>query len=259
MAEQMFNCRDVEERLAPFVDGAERPDAIRAIQAHLNRCPPCREHAAEERVARSLIVESRNMLRGHAPERLRARCACQVPVPSSQSPVASLQSRVATRRTWVPLSLAASLLLGVAIVFGLGLNDRAQAFASGLALDHLKCFKIGDSVHPVEASSVERAWEENRGWPLRVARTDPGEQLELVSVRRCLSIHGLAAHVMYRWRGQPLSVYVLPRAVEDRNTVDAMGHETAIWSAGGRTYAVMANGHPDGFDHIVTYVKEHTR
>jgi hypothetical protein len=36
-----------------------------------------------------------------------------------------------------------------------------------------------------------------------------------------------------------------------------MGHEMAIWSSHGRTYAVLATGHPEDFDHIVGYVKMH--
>lgn len=259
MAEQMFNCRDVEGRLAPFVDGDESPDAIRAIQAHLNRCPPCREHAEEERAARQLIASCRDTLRGHAPEGLKARCACR---PAARSWKLGAGSWKLGAGSWfgrlVPVSMAA-LVIAVAVVFAFGLNDRVQAFASGLALDHYKCFKVGDSMHPVEAAAVEQAWARDRGWPLRVAPTDGAEQLELVCVRRCLSTRGLTAHVMYRWRGQPLSVYVLPRAVAGQGTVDAMGNETAIWSGGGRTYAVMADGHPDGFAHIVSYVKERTR
>jgi hypothetical protein len=81
--------------------------------------------------------------------------------------------------------------------------------------------------------------------------------LKLVDVRRCLSSEGRVAHLMYMWRGEPLSVYVLPRALGRARTMDSMGHQTAIWSAHGRTYVVLATGHPQDFDRIVGYVKAH--
>jgi anti-sigma factor RsiW len=266
MAEQMFTCREVEAHLAPFVDGAERPDVARVIQAHLGRCAPCREAAEHERAGRDLLVECRDQLRARAPEGLRERCACQPQAASGQPPAGSWKLGAGNWKlgagSWfgrlVPVSMAA-VLIAVAVVFVLGLNDRAQAFASGLALDHLKCFKVGDSEHPIEAMAAEQAWQHDRGWPLRVAPTDSREALELVCVRRCLSTGGITAHVMYRWHGQPLSVYVVPRDVADAGVFDPMGHQTAIWSAQGRTYAVMADGHPDGFDHIVSYVRDRTR
>ena len=257
MGEQMFNCRDVEEHLAPFVDGTEPPDARRAIEAHLGRCSPCRDLAEKERAGRELVHTNRRALCGQAPAGLRERCRRQSPAAGNRLPAGG--PATGGWRTWAPVSLAASLLLAVAVVFLFGVNDRVEALAAGLALDHVKCFKIGDSEHPADAALAEQAWERDRGWPIRVAHSDTAEQLELVCVRRCLSMDGLTAHVMYRWHGQPLSVYVLPHASEEARVVDAIGHETAIWSDGGRTYAVMADGHPAGFDRIVSYVKEHTR
>jgi len=201
-----------------------------------------------ERAAYQLLRDSRERLRVAAPSALRDRCAAHQ----------ARRSRSLVRR-WVPLSLAATLVLAVAGVFLFGIDDRVQALATGLTLDHVKCFKIGDSEHAVDASTIEQTWERDRGWPIRVAQTDGAEQLQLVGVRRCLSSDGMTAHVMYRWHGQPLSVYVLPRATADDRVVDSMGHAEAIWSVNGRTYAVVADDHPAGFTHLVSYVKDHTR
>ena len=41
----------------------------------------------------------------------------------------------------MPLSLAATLVLAVAGVFVFGLNNRVEALAASLAVDHVKCFK----------------------------------------------------------------------------------------------------------------------
>ena len=67
-------------------------------------------------------------------------------------------------------------------------------------------------------------------------------------MRRCISTEGLTAHLMYRWRGQPLSVYVLNRAHAGIGPVAAgrrtPGQEAVMWSKGDRTYAVVARGQP---------------
>ena len=264
MDEPIRRCRDLDERLTPYVDGEAGPDERRAVDAHLSKCPPCRGHADAERAARDVIHECRDGLRGHAPETLRERCeAYQAPssrLKGSTSRTAVLRPPSTVLRRWLPLSLAATLLLAVAGVFITGVNSRVEALATGLALDHAKCFQFkGDIADAVDARVVEKTWERDQGWPLVVPASAGDEQLRLLTVRRCLSTDGRVAHVMYLWRGEPLSVFVLPRTTRGERVLDAMGRETAIWSANGRTYAVLANGHPPDFTHIVNYVKAHAR
>ena len=67
--------RDLDEHLAPFVDGEETPAARASVEAHLAGCPPCQQHADDERAARDLVHDHRDELRAPAPEALRARCA----------------------------------------------------------------------------------------------------------------------------------------------------------------------------------------
>src|SRR5262249_55500798 len=158
-------------------------------------------------------------------ESLRARC--QAGVTSSQSPVSSSQlpgsgsrfsgsgspgsgsqrSRSVLRR-WAPLSVAATLVLAVAGVFLFGLNDRVEAVASGLVLDHVKCFAMPGNPSPTDLAQSASRWQQDQGWPITVAATDSAEQLRLVNVRRCFTTDGRAAHLLYSWRGAPLSVYV---------------------------------------------------
>jgi hypothetical protein len=67
---------------------------------------------------------------------------------------------------------------------------------------------------------------------------------------------------MYRWRGQPLSVYVLPSARHAGQTGDVVtrfGHEAVLWTEGGRTYVVLARGRPGELDGVVGYVKANAR
>ena len=61
-------------------------------------------------------------------------------------------------------------------------------------------------------------------------------------MRRCFSTDGRAAHMMYTWRGAPLSLYVLQENTGHDKALRKMGHEAVIWCANQRTYAVVADG-----------------
>jgi anti-sigma factor (TIGR02949 family) len=249
MADDIKNCRDLEEHLAPYVDGEENPAGRRSVETHLAGCPPCHELAEAERSARDVVHAHRNALQAAAPAELRARCA-------------ALQSSVSRVRRWVPLSLAASLVLAVAGVFVLGLNNRVEALAASLAIDHLKCFKVSGTPSHSEPALAERDWQQDQGWPVVVPPSEPGQQLKLVDVRRCFSSDGRAAHMMYTWRGAPLSLYVLQEpdgnAGHDR-VIDKLGCEATIWCANRRTYAVVAAGHQPDLSQVVDYMKAHVR
>jgi hypothetical protein len=277
MDQPIRRCRDLDERLTPYVDDEAAPDERRAVDAHLSACPPCRDHADAERAARNVIHERRGELRCHAPEGLRARCgrlrreAASAFASGASADKSAGQAGTGfpssvfrlppfTVRRWVPLSLAATLVLAVGGVFLTGINSGVQALATGLALDHAKCFQFkGDTSKSVDAQVVESQWEREQGWPIVIPQSAADEQLRLLTVRRCLSTDGRVAHAMYLWRGEPLSIFVLPHATRPERVVDTMGREAAIWSASGRTYAVLADGHPSDFNHIVSYVKTHAR
>jgi anti-sigma factor RsiW len=272
MADEIKTCRELEEHLAPYVDGEETPAARRSVEAHLAACPPCHALAEAERSARDVVREHRDVLRTMAPPELRARCARLRESFGGQgharesyggqagTPVG--RSASGLLRRWMPLSLAASLLLAVAGVFVFGLNDRVEALAASLAIDHVKCFKVDGTTSHTEPVAAEARWQQDQGWPIVVPASAPGEQLTLINVRRCFTTDGRSAHLMYTWRGAPLSVYVLQEpdgtAGHDR-ILDKMGHETVIWCANRRTYAVVAEGHPQDLSQVVDYMKAHVR
>ncbi len=58
---------------------------------------------------------------------------------------------------------------------------------------------------------------------------------------------------MYKWRGQPLSVYVLNSAAKfdphDERLVSRLGQKAVIWSDAGRTYAVVGRAPPNDSRH----------
>ena len=254
MADEIKTCRELDEHLTPYVDGEETPAARRSVAAHLAACPPCLEHADSESAARTLVREHRQDLRVGAPPALRARCV------ALESLAATRRSTLSSLRRWVPLSLAATLVLAVAGVFVFGLNDRVEALAASLAIDHVKCFKVGGGTPAhMDPSIAARDWVHDQGWAVVVPKSEPAQQLTLVDVRRCFSSDGRAAHMMYTWRGAPLSLYVMPKNIGHDRAVDKMGHEAVIWCANNRTYAVVAEGHPRDLTTVVDYMKANAK
>jgi len=239
----MKRCSDVEPLFTPYVDGQAEPREAAEVDAHLDACPPCRDQVQEERAARALVRERRTSLCEAAPAALRARCQ------------ASLQRRRRGTRQWIPLSLAASVLLAVAGVFIYGSFDRgARAFATQLMLDHVKCFTMEPRA-PADASALAARWERRHGWPLKVPPTR--DSLELLGVRLCLSSEGRTAHVMYRHDGRPLSLYVARDTAPGRTSraLEVMGHQTVIWSEGDRTFALVGRESRNEIERIADYVK----
>jgi anti-sigma factor RsiW len=81
----------------------------------------------------------------------------------------------------------------------------------------------------------------------------------LIDVRHCYSSDGKAAHLMYTWKGAPLSLYVLPEDEGHAGAVTRMGRDAVIWCANRRTYAVVADGHPTDLTRIVEYMKANAK
>jgi anti-sigma factor (TIGR02949 family) len=263
MADRIKSCADLDERLTPFVDDEATPDERAAVGAHLGKCPPCRKHADDERTARDLVREHRSGLCPTAPASLRARCdrLRQGLGGDARADNVARGSFAAVMRKWAPLSVAATLVLAVAAVFLLGLNDGAEALAASLALDHVKCFKVSAPATTADAVVESRLWEQKQGWPVVIPPTAPAEELQLVDVRRCYSTEGRAAHLMYKWRGRPLSLYVLPQDTGRQRVLRKIGQDAVIWSANQRTYAVVASEQTPAADltRVVTYLKATAR
>lgn len=252
----MSKCQDLEPLLASYVDGEAPTDARASVDAHLDRCPTCRDRVAGERAARTVLTARRARLRPCASEHLRARCAAH------RLRRSGLFARSA--RAWVPLSLAATLMLAVTGAFVFGLNDNLEAVAAQLTLDHVRCFQLApERLTHTDAATAGREWAASQGWTLQVPESSAAAQLELLGIRRCVTASGSTAHLLYKWRGQPLSVFVLPRTLR-RNarldeTVDNFGHEAVVWSAGDRTYVVLAHGRPADLGSVIGYIRTRAR
>jgi anti-sigma factor RsiW len=249
-------CREIEALFAPYVDEEAAASDRATVDAHLNACGPCRDRIANERVAREVLRARRSGLRPCASDALRTRCAAQRIAPA-------IRAGIVTRRGWVPLSLAAALLLAVGGTLFLA-GNTVEVLAAQLAVDHVKCFQFPPDRAAVDPLAESRKWEAGYGWPLKVPASAQSEQLELLGVRRCLSTEGRVAHLMYRWRGQPLSVFVLNsrlKGSEDAQgalveaSLEKMGEHAIIWSRAGRTYAVVARDSSPGLQAVARYVR----
>jgi anti-sigma factor RsiW len=247
-------CRELEPALVPYVDGESSPPERMAVDAHLQRCQPCRDLVAGERAVRDALHARRDRLRPGASDLLRARCAAHAR--STVQPPA-----VSRTRRLVPLSLAATLLLAVAGIFLFGVNE--EAIAAQLALDHMKCFDVIGEEGTQDPKAAEAKWLAERGWAIGVAPSSPEHGLQLVGIRRCLSTDGTAAHCMYRWRDDDLSVYILPHALDSVGTaeqaVEQFGLRAIMWTSGGRTYLVLVRGRREGLDAVAGYIRRHVR
>ena len=254
----MKNCREVEQLMAPYVDGEAAPPDRSDVDQHLQVCGQCRDDVTAQRAAREVVRARRHELCESAPPALHARCAAQARAASGAA-VASGSGSRARLPLWqkLPLAAAATVVLAVAAVFGLGLNNKVQALALQMTLDHAACTRIKNAQTAAHAIETAQQWPARFGWPITVPPSSEPAGLTLRAVRRCAVTDGRVAHLIYEWRGVPLSVYVLPsRAIQGPAEVQRFGHESVMWSQNGRTYVVLASGpkRPE-LDGVVSYVK----
>lgn len=253
----MANCRDVEQNLAAYVDGEPGTIDRTAVARHLQACPPCRAREASERAAHDILCARRSGLRPCAPESLRMRCAAQ------RRPGAATKHFV--RRPLVSFAFAASLVLAAGLFLLFGWGTSVETYAAQIAADHLKCFQFPPSSTIGDVAALSQAWQASNGWPLRAAPAARDQRLELVGMRRCGSTKGRVAHVLYRWRGEPLSLYVLndrldrgdaPRAeAQGFESITKFGERAVIWYDRGQTYAIVGRGQPPELLQLAGYVR----
>lgn len=244
-------CRDCESLLAAYVDGeAAAPDGDR-VRGHLEACGVCRGRIAVERAAREAVRERRAGLKGCAPPHLKARCAAY----------AALSGRPAGAsfvRRWAPVSLAASMLLVMSVVFGFGLTNKVQALTFQATIDHVKCSRLNGGSAPVDPLDAARHWQSSFGWAIKVPASADASGLELRAVRRCALTDGRVAHLLYSWMGEPLSVYVLPKRAlgEEAEFARRFRHNAVMWSRHDRTYIMVTPHRRDPeLDQVVAYVR----
>ena len=236
----MSDCKKLEPNLTSYVDGelaaADRPQ----VEHHLSKCPPCHARVAAERAVRALIhARKADLGSERASDVLRSRCR-------ARAAGEALHRRVRAAGWFpsglAPMALAASLVLvvGGAFVYQATLASP-RLLAAELAADHVKCFGMNAVLGTHDSPQrVESAMLGGFGWRAHMPEQFDRMGLTLVGSRPCLYGAGKIAHLMYQHDGHPVSIFMLPRVVRTDELIDVLGYQAAAWSAGGRTFVLIA-------------------
>ena len=204
-------------------------------------------HHAQEQVAASqgLPFTSASSSDPRVPEPAAARAAVYAGARQARGVVGPTAAPRSDWRWWAPVSLAATLLLAIAgvLVFGL-VSGRGTALAAQLAEDHLRCLRAVSRRVPADPAQMEERWRKNRGWFVKVPSSSPTDDIQFIALRRCF--HGdrqELAHALYRHKGRIVSLFIFPDDDGRRRAnLEIMGQRELIWSQGGRSYAIVADG-----------------
>jgi anti-sigma factor RsiW len=267
----MSECASIDPLVTPYVDGELSASDRMRLEAHLAKCPPCHSRVAAERAVHHMFEERRGAFTSScAPAALKAKCtaACRPPLPvapaASMSPAAISQPPFtpppATRSfasRFAPFAAAAALIVIVGGTFVYQATERsAHVLAAELAADHMKCFALNSVLRTQQSrAAVESSMLAGFDWRMAVPEGDEADRLELVGARPCLYGEGKIAHIMYRHNGTPVSLFMLPGSSRQDELVSALGHECAIWSAGDRTFALVAREEPDDVARVAELLK----
>jgi anti-sigma factor RsiW len=254
----MNSCDTIDSLVTPYIDdelaGADRV----LVEQHLRACPPCDQRVAAERAMRVLVHERKpTLLCECASSALRSRCA-----KAAAAVVAPAVKRASVWRTYlVPLAVAASVVVLVGGAFVYQLTDRSTtAMVAELTADHVKCFAMNSVLGTHQPLAlVESSMVGTFGWKARLPEDPERAGLELVGSRPCLYGKGRVAHIMYRYRGHPVSLFMLPHSEHAASQTTVMGHECAIWSSGDRTFVLIAREPRDDVARMASFVQTSLR
>jgi anti-sigma factor RsiW len=259
----MPNCQSIDPLVTPYVDDELAGGDLAIIEQHLHDCPPCHARVAAEQAVRALIQTRKAALQNQsAPATLRTACARLKP---GDAAGADAERRSGPARLWrarlAPFALAAGLVVIVGGAFLYDLTDRsARVMAAELTADHMKCFAVNNLLRTRQtASVVESSMAATFDWQVRLPEQPERADLELLGARPCLYAEGRVAHIMYRYRGRPVSVFMLPHMVRREEFTRVMGHECAIWSLGDRTFVLVAHEPRDDVERMASFVQASLR
>ena len=254
----MKDCAQLDPLVTPYVDGELAAADRQAVDQHLRACRPCQARVVAEHSVRALIRAKKSALNsGRAPAGLRARCAAFDTLTINHAAVAPPPA-ITWRTRLTPLALAATFVLVVGGAFLYQLTDRSsRVLAAELTADHLKCFGVINGILGThdEPATVESTMASSFGWRMRLPEQPDRAGLRLVGARPCLYGEGRVAHIMYRHDGRPVSVFMLPKTTRPEEIVEVMGHEAAIWSAGDRTFVLIAREPPAEVARMMSFVQ----
>ena len=276
----MNTCDTIDPLVTPYVDGELAAADRILVEEHLRVCGPCHSRVTAEQAVRVLVQTRKPALQHEcASSALRIRCQ-QAAAPQARSTSApdvlrpasrlwrfggprrdrsgaSAAGPAASRRTRLtPLALAASLVVVVGGAFLYQFTGRsATLLAAELTADHMKCFAVNNVFGTQERSEVvERSMAAGFDWPAQLPEQPERVGLELIGARPCLYAAGRVAHIMYRYHGRPVSVFMLPHTVRPESLTKVMGHQCAIWSSGDRTFVLIAREPRTDVERLASFV-----
>lgn len=229
----MSDCQTVDALITPLIDGELSSADREKLERHLRVCAPCHSRVEAEKSVRALIHDQQRALKtACAPVALRVKCAAHCTMASRTTRAAAW-----TRRA-IPLAAAAAVLLGVGVlVWYQTSGPSVRVMAMELATDHVKCFEQPGPRESLAAVQAELARE--FGWQASLSGSDAAG-LELIGARQCLLEGRPVAHVMFTHDGEPMSVFMIPKASYTPAIVEAMGQQCAIWSSDQRTFVLVS-------------------
>jgi len=251
----MNECARTGERLTAYVDGLLGVAERAQVEHHLAACRACRDRAVGERAGRLLLRRRAGaLLTEPLPPGLRSRCES----------IATVRAAVPGPGPWwrprlVPLLLTGVLLvLTASAVVSLVTRRSNAVMAAQLTADHSRCFRLFAPPEgtTVDAAAIERLFREQYGLDIRVPPSSPEEGIELIGARRCLYGDGLVPHVMYRVRGQDVSLFLLNQSSRREAEIVTAGHRSQVLSGNGRTFVLVAPEAADGMARVARYVMQ---
>jgi len=236
-----MNCREVEDKLPAYVDGASADREM--IDAHLETCDACRASLHAQSVARTVLRARAAELAPMAPPGLRTRVVARLR--SQDDERAAAQPALNWTGQLSAFAAAVIFILTVgALLLPIATVRSTAVLAAQLALDHLKCFTIEGAAdaEPIAKDQAETTLKREYDFDVNVPAPLPDQHLELMAVRRCLYGDGRAAHLMYRLNGEPVSLFIIPGMTRPAEELSLFGHDQVVWTAGDRTYMLVARG-----------------
>jgi anti-sigma factor RsiW len=248
----MDHCTDTAPLIAAWIDGAlDAPSADR-VAAHVAACAACATSAAEERAVRRLLADRRETLTAErAPAALRSRLEDMRPRPATPA-----------RRAWMrlPVAIAATLALAVSgVALHVATGRSTTVLAAQLAADHATCHLTGHVEHELEPAAASDRLATRYGLHTVVPPGTPDGRLRLVGARRCLTGSGRNAHIVYRYAGHYVSLFLLPDENRSAQAVEVLGERAEAWTRHNGTYVLVADAGVEGLQQVVDYMQQATR
>ena len=234
----MTNCTSIDALITPYLDEELATVDRDQVERHVRACAACQRRLLAEGEARLALRRHAAELRAApAPASLTSRLATVAARPDTAAPA---RRTLAVRRQLLRAAVAASLVLGGGLwLTALVTRQSTTVLAAQLAADHVKCFLTNRDSRVLDPQPVAAFLRERYDFHATVPAGDDSLGLRLVGARRCLSGEGTNAHLLYTWRGQAVSLYMLPGGVQAHESHDVLGHATEMWAGRNGTYVLV--------------------